>query len=198
MTRNENQGLFDRLETEIDSVFAKIGKEGVSLYREGVPDFDGRLGDGISFATNKLAPSVGPRAEDSDAVSQPSTPLTLRIGLQTPYAQAVEHGTQPMTGRGAFVDNGDFIERITEWAIHGPLRINPETEPERLNGLIRSILETGTDAHPFWTQKNPEAARMARTYFKSALGAFMSKVGLADMVKNIPAPTITVAAPKIG
>jgi len=52
----------------------------------------GRLIASVSFATDKVAATIGALAKEGDGVSTPETVYTLHVGTNVPYAQIHEFG----------------------------------------------------------------------------------------------------------
>lgn len=94
-----------------------------------------------------------------DAIQAPEKPNSMIVGVGVPYALYIEIGSGPHSktatlGTSDDPDGGTFMEKMYGFARR--IGLNPDenrSDKARFEGLIKSIRENGTDAHPFMPQE---------------------------------------------
>lgn len=100
MADNNYESAMDKA---IEQALVQAGTIVEAQAAENAPEITGRLKGSITFATKKVAPEVGSKANVSDGVSKPARKWTLHVGTNVEYAPYVEYGRRSGKGRKPFL-----------------------------------------------------------------------------------------------
>ena len=180
------------MQSAFEGSFQKVGDRGVAWLKDNEKESDttGRLRDSFSWTDSKGNTSGGgSQALTTDIVDKPTEPLSINIGTLTPYAVAVDMGTTDnfQYGKNGAPSNfADLKKAIKEWLeikiMKGKFTLADDVNIWAVaDGIAKRIVETGTDAHPFW-QKSIDSIKM--TAVKDVVKAMSERLGSIPVADN--------------
>jgi hypothetical protein len=160
-------------------------------------DDTGRTTQSVTWATS-VASDKSPMGKDgvqqTDLIDMPANPMEMDIGTAVPYAQYIEHGSQPHQ-KSSVEESERFITNMLDWARrHGWQKREGATgdlDKNDIYPLLMRIRNYGTDKNPFMQDSRQAIEPLVPAAFAGAIAPLMSRF-VRGVFKKQKSITVTV------